>query len=1451
VPTPNQRARQRPDPRGSAAALLLVATAAAGLLPGWFAPLGVLAGAAAWIALRPPRREAVAVGAAALLAVTALVWAHLAAGPVDVDDADWQRAARRAYAATWETLDAQAAEAGRAIADGALAGEDDAGEAPEASDLYADDRRLAAFRVLAALAAEGGEGRQTLLLLDPDGEPVAWAGEGLLHELRVQDMPRQGRTHLASFGAVTTLSVAPLDDARRPWRTVAARSFATDELPFTSFVAGRVAGGLRWSLIGDPGEAVEGAVVIGVEATPSLVVEQFAEASPAPQPLPRRFAWWALGLALLTVAAMRGTGYALGAGRPDGFGQLAAVPLLVAGGGMVTFHAAGAAPAALAALVAGLAVALAGTSLALAGWSRSLPRGRWVALAAGAASVAALVVAAAASQLAVGPLASPTRFFVPPTVFALRLALAAAAFGLLAAAGGLGARRPPAGQGGERWAWLAAPLWILAAALCEQPGAALLLFACAAAATALWLAESRPRHLAGLALLALFAAVLAAGAWETTHRHLLRSELAANTLAAVGPPASDELTATRQSVNGFLREADLARYVPRSPAGLETEDLAYLLWQSSPLARADAVSRLTVRPFVGVASSFAFGLPEGELEDTGPAGWGEGLPVPVNRRLVEATAELTYGGEAWATVEWSLLQLPGYAVGGGEALEATEVVLLRGLRRRGEVGGLPSEVVFVHYDGTRRPYSSPWPEEPPLDRLLAGEEQTTAGVDTPEGDAWAVARPVADGWDALYLPRLGPRQALERVGTHALGILLVLFAVTLLALAAALPRAAFRDAVRRAVRSYSKRLLLVYTLLLLVPLLLLNVVLVAAVENRLREEQRASGEAALASAQRVLGTYLAALPPGFDLASELDDELLLWISQVLRHEINLYWGSEQWASSKPELFAARLLPKRIPGESFSDVAFLGYDLAARTNRVGDTSYLELYAPLRVPGEELGPRNFFLSMPLLAQQEEVARELANLRLQALLVTALLIALVSAVGGRLSRSFTRPLTELVEGTRRIAAGATSLDLSPSEVELAALVEAVDDMARRIAEGREKLLREKQVVERIVEHITSGVVSLDADGRVLMANRVAEDLLGVEVGERLGAALERQPRLEPLLGWLEGAAADGPGPGELAQRTVRLAPAAGSGDDGGDRLDNLSPEPEAGREVDGDESGGEREWTLVWVPVAGDGAPAALLVVEDATETLRGQRLEAWAEMARIIAHEIKNPLTPIRLNVEHLQQVWRDRVVAADDSRFSGVLDRTTANVLSQVEELRQIASEFSTYSRIPKIEPRSGDLVTAMRQLAEPYRAAPPPGVEFGVEAEPQEIEARFDERLLARAVRNLVENALRASAGGGRVVLRVERDPGSDETLAGSDETLAGNGGRPGAEARIRVLDSGPGIDPAILPRIFDPYFSTHDTGTGLGLPIARRIAEEHGGSMSARNRPEGGLEVTLTLPAS
>jgi signal transduction histidine kinase len=1420
---------------------ILAGALASPLLPAPWSGLALLVFAVLWLRSRPPRREVGVVGAALLVAVAALgiQWSYLLGE--QTSESAWMAAARQQYAGLWRGLWDEAGNAARSL-----------GRPPQDAPAT-----LAAFRRLAEHEVQAGGGRHGLLLLDPDGNAVAWAGEGLLHELKAESVPRSGPHFVAGWSAITLLAVEPLDRARRPWRVVAGASFPAQQLPFGGH-PGAAVPTARWSLVRDPREIAPGALAIAVRGLPTLVVARGfgGLAGPGlpglpglpvaePPSWPLQVAWAALGFALLALTVMRGVGVALSSRPADPTAATAgtagferrppSLPTIapLALGGLMAWGAAAQVPAVD---VAGLALGLA---LAILGWSwQRGPGGRRgtsvaataaTAAAAGAVAVLAVVAAAWLDQAFEGPLDLGGSLLAEPHVFCLRLALAAATCGLLCLAGrGAGLPETPADPANpadldaeppeprDRWAWLAVALLLAGSALADFAPAALVLLAAGGAVAALWVGTRDLRRSgAALAALALIAVLAASGAAETAYRLRLASIAATELLPRFAPPTEAEVTALARDLAAHFKSRDLKNLVPRTPEGLERQDLAFALWRSSPLARRHTLSALVVEPLAGPASSFSFGM---TLTGDGPIDEREvrltALRPPLWRRaLIEGRSVLTYAGVPWARARYWLLPRPGFEVADRRDLGEVEVGLLKGEPVASPFDELPWPVLYALYAADRHATLSPWEEAPPLQAsLAAGPGTRSAWVSTPSGPARAYALRTAGGWRVLYLPFETPLDALERTATAALSVLLLLALVSVLALLLSLPRAAFRDLLRRTVRSYSKRLLLVYTALLLFPLLFLNAVLVRTMGERLEREQRTAGEAALNSAQKELGDRFLSLPPGFGIDTALNDAVLSSLSQVIHHEVNLYWRSTVRASSRHELFTAGLLPKRIPGEIYSRLALLGYDLSSRTNHAGGTDYLELYAPLKIPGVVQNEERLFLSIPLLAQQAEAAAELLHLRRRAFLVTAALFVLSMAVGTRLARNFTRPLAQLVLGTRRIALGATSLDLAPTELELAALVEAVDQMARHIAEGRERLVREKKVVERMVENITSGVVSVDRERRVLMHNRVAAELLGVNTGQTLERAMERSSRLAPVAAFLRSAG------GEMARTTVRLA------------RDPGHPEKPGGAGTV--EGTGEQEWTLVWVPLPGSGEPSALLVVEDATEVLRGQRLLAWAEMARIIAHEIKNPLTPIRLSAEHMREVYR-----RDPEHFSAVFERCTHNILTQVDELRSIAAEFSAYSAIPRIDLQPGDLTAAIAGLVEGYRAAPPEGVTVDLEigdgegdgaASDGPITTRFDAKLLGRAVRNLLENALRASAGGGRVVVQVERLDGT---------------------ARIAVSDHGPGVRPELLGRIFDPYFSTHDTGTGLGLPIARRIAEEHGGGITARNRPEGGLEVAITLP--
>jgi len=1186
----------------------------------------------------------------------------------------------------------------------------------------------AAFRSLERLAAASLPSR-TFLLLDPSGEPLVWGGAGLLHRLAVEELPASG--YAARQGATSATLVALrqiVGQDGRTYRLVAAESRLFGEAPPLTFAEVSPPRWARWCLSARP-PASAGWTLVASPGAPTLALEGPVEPARTVAPSFRSWSLALLGLGLFGLAALRGMALALLA-RTVLLDPARAWTAALHGwvGLLAIAWGMGAGRRETLILGVGLAVGALGWRLGRA----SFPGRPWLGAALGLAvliGIAELAVPWPVDEL---DLISGMGFGV--NLAAVRVGIAAAVFGAL--------RCLP-------WRRVAAGTWVLALVL---------------------------------------AVILSAAAWEVGARLRLESA-ATGELELLLPPGPARLAELDRGLAGHFARVDLARAVASWGVLDDRGDLAYALWRASPLARPDALSALALDWPGEPPSSFSYGLPLDDLGelDRSPARWAGLVPPAFRARSIAGEAMLSAAGAPVVRVRYWLVPRPGFGPR-PRVIEDLAADLLRwsGARRRGDA--LPSRSPWVLYSERGEVELSPWKEATPT-RAAVTAPRESGRVATPDGLLPVVSRRAEGLTAALFLRGLRPAARLERVAVHVAGALAAIAILGLTVLALALPRSMVRDMLGRTLRSYSKRLILLYSLLILLPLGLLYGLLSQALGQRIEREQRLAAEAALNSAQRVLGEYVLSLEPGFGLGTALDDALLEWLSRVVGHEIHLYWGGEVYASSKRELFAAGLLPRRLPGAVWERLALEGDRLVARAARAGRAEFLELYAALAVPGADPRRSRLFLAMPLLAQQEEAIAETERIQRRTLLATLAAFLLLAALGTRLARAFTRPITELVAGTQRIAAGATGLGVRPSGLELAALAEAIDQMARRIAEGRAQLLREKRLVDGIVEAVTSAVVYVDRAGNVLLVNRLARELLRVAPGDRLETRLELRPELAPAARFV-GAAGE-----ELMQETVRLAPTRGE----------------------------SRDWSLVWVPLAGGGEPGFLFIVEDISEVLRAQRLAAWAEMARIIAHEIKNPLTPIRLSAEHLREAW-----ARDRDHFASVFERCTTNILKQVEELRGIASEFSTYSHIPAIDRQPGDLVATLREVVEMYRDASPGGVQVELAAGPPELAARFDGRLLARALRNLIENAMRASSGRGHVEVALEALDGL---------------------ARIRVADDGPGVPEELLERIFEPYFSTHAGGTGLGLPIARRIVEEHEGTLTARNLPTGGLEVAITIP--
>ncbi|WP_295318606.1 ATP-binding protein [uncultured Sphingopyxis sp.] len=417
----------------------------------------------------------------------------------------------------------------------------------------------------------------------------------------------------------------------------------------------------------------------------------------------------------------------------------------------------------------------------------------------------------------------------------------------------------------------------------------------------------------------------------------------------------------------------------------------------------------------------------------------------------------------------------------------------------------------------------------------------------------------------------------------------------------------------------------------------------------------------------------------------------------------------------------------------------------------------------------------------------------LYLGSLLLLALAVIAAIVVADRI----VRPLGTLIGATRTAAGGDLSVRVTPPvrDDEISVLTRAFNRMTEQL-EGQtgalvnvnEQLEARRSFIEAVLRGVSSAVVSVDADRRILLANAAAERLIGQSADELIGLFLDDvAPELARLL------------TSDEREAIVQLS--------------RKDAEPA----------------TLAAKAVAqGDGF---VLSFEDITQQLLDQRRAAWSDVARRIAHEIKNPLTPIQLAAERLQRRFGDKV-EGDEATFRKLTD----TVIRQVHDMRRMVDEFSSFARMPKPTFGVEDLRDILRQAVFLFEVAKP-DIAFSVRT-PAEIEPLVcDRRLLSQAVTNIVKNAVEAI----------------EEKYKNSDAAAAGHVGAAlevGAEGEvvIRVTDDGIGL-PEARDAIAEPYMTTRQGGTGLGLAIVKKIVEQHYGELEFSDNPAGqGTCVTLTL---
>ncbi|HKQ30757.1 MAG TPA: ATP-binding protein [Burkholderiales bacterium] len=426
---------------------------------------------------------------------------------------------------------------------------------------------------------------------------------------------------------------------------------------------------------------------------------------------------------------------------------------------------------------------------------------------------------------------------------------------------------------------------------------------------------------------------------------------------------------------------------------------------------------------------------------------------------------------------------------------------------------------------------------------------------------------------------------------------------------------------------------------------------------------------------------------------------------------------------------------------------------------------------------------------------------------------------------ARRLVAPIGDLAQATRAVAAGDYRMQIPvTTHDELGLLVASFNDMTRRVSRAQTHIKRSQQeaelqrtYLETVLTHLSSGVLSLDMRGVLRTYNAAAAQILGVDLEQVENRPLAAIEKTYPALASFISAINEGFALGKTEwQRQAVLAP------DGNARTLII-------------------RGTLLPAPTTRRGGH--VIVFDDVTALIQAQRDAAWAEVARRMAHEIKNPLTPIQLSAERVRHKYLAQLPAEERA----TLDRATHTIIEQVEALKSLVNAFADYGRASHMDPRPVELNELVRDVVELYRAergvksegiiplravGDPDSttVMLRLELDPALPAITADAGRLRQLLHNLLLNARDALTGATKPSIRVR-------TRAHRD----------GIE--LTIEDNGPGFPEPMMRRLFEPYVTSKEKGTGLGLAIVKRIVEEHGGSIEAMNLKDGGAAVTLRLP--
>jgi two-component system nitrogen regulation sensor histidine kinase NtrY len=418
--------------------------------------------------------------------------------------------------------------------------------------------------------------------------------------------------------------------------------------------------------------------------------------------------------------------------------------------------------------------------------------------------------------------------------------------------------------------------------------------------------------------------------------------------------------------------------------------------------------------------------------------------------------------------------------------------------------------------------------------------------------------------------------------------------------------------------------------------------------------------------------------------------------------------------------------------------------------------------------------------------------------------MLVALFSATwfGFYFAKGISVPIERLGEGMHQVAQGNWKYRAhADGDEEVLTLVNTFNDMTSDLESIHSALEERRRYIENILANISAGVVSVDRDGEIATVNPVACTMLGLQP-EQVRGQKWREVFARPELK-------------TIADLVGRL------GEEGREKVEQQMKLAAGVRPL--------TAWVTATKLIDDSGEPRGfILFFEDVTQLLRVERMEAWREVARRIAHEIKNPLTPIQLSAQRLRKRYGTTLPEDDRALF----DECTRTIVGQVDQLKRLVNEFSTFARLPAVEVAPNDLNGLVEEALVLFREAHP-NVHFTRVADPDLPLVEIDRDAVKRAIINLLDNAVAACQGA--------PEPGQVEVVTAQDVPMG--------VLRLEVADNGCGMTSDVKARAFEPYYSTKKDGTGLGLAIVSAIVADHHAYVRIRDNPPRGTRLVIEFP--